>query len=104
MEHHNKISKLLKDLKFVTRIWIEINDLSSGQYSVNRNIRFKTTMLRSDLCGYSDAYIVVKGKKWIFQAKNTLDSGNAGEGKNLHSVGREYFLTNLVAFLDKVHT
>ena len=41
---------------------MEVNDLSSGQYSSNKNIRFKTLMLRSDLCNYySDAYIVVKG-------------------------------------------
>ena len=40
--------------------WIEVNDLSSGQNSVNKNIRFKTSMLRSDLCDYSDAYVVVK--------------------------------------------
>ena len=37
------------------------NYLSSGKYSVNKNIRFKTSLLRSDLCDYSDAYIVVKG-------------------------------------------
>ena len=62
MEH--KISKLLNDStvsKFVTIKWIEANDLSSGQYSVNKNIRFKTSMLISDLSDYSDAYIVVKG-------------------------------------------
>ena len=41
--------------------WTEVNDLSSGQYSVNKNIRFKTSMLRSNLCDYSDAYIAVKG-------------------------------------------
>ena len=59
-----KISKLLNDStvsKFVTIKWIEVNDLSSGQYSVNKNIRFKTSMLISDLSDYSDAYIVVKG-------------------------------------------
>ena len=64
MEHF-KISKLLNNSnvsKFVTRKWNEkINDLSGSQYSLNKNIRFKTLMLRSDLCGYSDAYIVVKG-------------------------------------------
>ena len=62
MEHY-KISTLLKDStvsKFVTKKWIEVNDLSSGQYSVNKNIRFKTSMLRSDLCDYNDAYIVLK--------------------------------------------
>ena len=43
------------------RKWIEINDLSGDQYSVNKNILFKTSMLRSDLYIYSDVYIVVKG-------------------------------------------
>ena len=47
--------------KFVTRKWIEVNDLSGGQYSVNKNMRFKISMLRSYLCDYSDEYIVVKG-------------------------------------------
>ena len=46
---------------FVTKNWVKVNNLSSGQYSVNKNTKFKTWMLRSDLCDYSDAYIVVKG-------------------------------------------
>ena len=46
----------------MTKRWIEINDLSSGQYSSNKNTRFKTSMLRSNLFDYSDAYIVVKGR------------------------------------------
>ena len=37
------------------------NDFSSGQYSVKKNIRFKTSTLRSGLCYYSDPYIVVEG-------------------------------------------
>ena len=56
---HCKISKLLNDPtvpKFVTRKWIEVNDLSDGQYYLNKNIRFKTPMLRSDLYDYGDAY------------------------------------------------
>ena len=40
--------------------WVQLNDSSSGQYSVKKNIRFKVSMLRSDLCDYSDAHIVVK--------------------------------------------
>ena len=47
--------------KFVTTKWIKVNDLPDAQYSINRNTRFKTPMLRSNLCDYSDAYIVVKG-------------------------------------------
>ena len=34
--------------------------MSCGQYSVNKSIRFKTSLLRSDLYDYSDAYIVLK--------------------------------------------
>ena len=46
--------------KFRTRNWIQINDESRGNYADN-DIRFKTTMLRSNLCGYADSYILVKG-------------------------------------------
>ena len=63
MENH-EISKLLKDftvLNFATRKWIKLNDLSGGQYSVNKNIRFKTRMLISNICDLSDGYIAVKG-------------------------------------------
>ena len=41
---------------------VEINDESRGAYNVNSQIKFKTTMLKSSLCDYSDAYILVKGK------------------------------------------
>ena len=51
-----------KDLpKFVTKKWIEVYDQSQKNYDVNKEIRIKTSMLRSDLCDFSDAYIVVKG-------------------------------------------
>ena len=46
--------------KFRTKSWIEINDQSRGVYNTNSDIRFKTTMLKSSLCYYSDAYILVK--------------------------------------------
>ena len=47
--------------KFRTKNWVEINDESRGTYNVNSQIKFKTTMLKSRLCDYSDAYILVKG-------------------------------------------
>ena len=51
-----------KDLpRFVTKKWIEIYDQSGENYSVNKEIRIKTSMLRSDLCDFSDAYIVEEG-------------------------------------------
>ena len=46
---------------FVTKKWIEVYDQSGGNCNVNKEIRIKTLMLRSDLCDYCDAYIVVKG-------------------------------------------
>ena len=64
---YQKIAKLIDDCtlnqpsKFRTRNWVEINDESRGAYNVNSQIKFKTTMLKSSLCDYSDAYILVKG-------------------------------------------
>ena len=65
---YQQIANLIDDYasnqpsKFTTRNWVEINDESSGAYNVNSQIKFKTTMLKSSLCDYSDAYILVKGK------------------------------------------
>ena len=53
-----KLSNVATVSKFVIKKWIEVNDLSSGQYFVNKNIRFKTSILRSS--SYS-CHIVVKG-------------------------------------------
>ena len=47
--------------KFRTKNWIKINDQSRGVYSTGSYIRFETTMLKSSLCDYGDAYILVKG-------------------------------------------
>ena len=56
---HLEVFRLLND-STVSRKSIKVNDLSNGQYSVDKNIRLKTPMLRLDLCDYSDAYIVLK--------------------------------------------
>ena len=47
--------------RFITKKWIDVHDQSAETYNTNKQIRFKTSMLRSDLCDFSDAYIVVKG-------------------------------------------
>ena len=52
-------NELNKPSKFRTRNWVEKNDKSRGAYTGN-NIKFKTTILRSNLCDYADAYILVK--------------------------------------------
>ena len=63
---YQKIANLLNDetnqpCKFRTRNWVEINDEARGTYSPNKQIKVKTSMLRSSLCDYSGAYIRVKG-------------------------------------------
>ena len=47
--------------KYKTNKWVEINHESHGTYNEDNQIRFKTSVLRSSLCDYSDAYILVKG-------------------------------------------
>ena len=59
----------------MTRKWIEVNDLSSSQYSVSKNVRFKNPMLRSNLCDYSDAYIVEK-RRITVQCINPISRRN----------------------------
>ena len=50
-----------KDLPRFTKKWIKVYDQLEENYNVNKKIRIKRSMLRSDLCDHSDAYIVVKG-------------------------------------------
>ena len=51
-----------KDLpRYVTKKWVGVYDQSGRDYRINKEVRIKTPMLRSDLCDFSEAYIVVKG-------------------------------------------
>ena len=47
--------------RFFTKKWIEVHNQSGETYNTNKQIRFKTSMLRSDLYDFSNAYIVFKG-------------------------------------------
>ena len=82
---YQKIANLIDDntlnqpSKFRTRNWIEVNDESRGVYNVNSQIKFKTTMLKSSLCDYSDAYILVKG---TITVNNTAAQGAAANNTN----------------------
>ena len=64
--------------KFRTKNWVEINDESRGNYA-NSNIRFKTTMLRSNLCDYADSYILVKGTITVTGAGDDAAARQADE-------------------------
>ena len=55
----NKINKVPR---FITKKWIEVQIQSGSTYNTSKPITFKTSMLRSDFCDYSDSYVWVKGK------------------------------------------
>ena len=72
---YQKIENLLDNTsdevsRFITKKLIKAYDQSGETYNTNKQIRFKTSMLRSDLCDYSDAYIVVKGDITVEGANN----------------------------------
>ena len=75
---YQKIPNLLGSIpdkvpRFITKKWIELHDQSGtaeSRYKPSKQIRFKTSMLRSDLCDYSDAYIVAKGTIAVTRPNN----------------------------------
>ena len=86
---YDKINNLLlsedneseKLSKFVTREHVRVNSLLD-RYNENKSIRFKTPMLRSKLCGYSDAYILVKGTITVTAPGANNGANNIRDKKN----------------------
>ena len=54
--------------KFRTKDWVEVNDDSRGTYNTNSQIKFKTSMLPTILCDYSNAYMLLSGTITITEA------------------------------------
>ena len=52
-----------KPSKFRTNNWFEVIDDARGTYNKNSQIKFKTSSLKSSLCDFSDAYILVSRTK-----------------------------------------
>ena len=75
--------------KFVTREYVRVNSLSNT-YNENKSIRFKTPMLRSDLCDYADAYILVNGTITV--------TANAGANDIRDKRNRKLILKNNAPF------
>ena len=80
---YQKITNLLDNAsnqpsKFRTKNWVEVNDDSRGTYT-DADIKFKTTMLGSNLCDYADAYILVKGAITITGAGDDAAARQADE-------------------------
>ena len=81
---YQKIANLLSNAsnqpsKFRAKNWVEIIDESRATYAVKKQIKFKTSMLRSSLCYYRDAYIFVKGN---IAVNNTTTEGAAANNTN----------------------
>ena len=89
---YQKIANLLDNAsnqppKFRTKNWIEINDESRGTYSINRQISFKTSVLRSSLCDYIDAFILLKGNTSV---NNTPAIPGAPSNRNKKVIFKNY--------------
>ena len=74
----NKINNLLgpahdKVPRFINKKWIEVQSQSGSTYNTSKPIRFKTSMLRSDLCDYSDAHVWVKGTITVTNPNNNVN-------------------------------
>ena len=92
---YDKINNLLGSesenlSKFVTREYVRVNSLSKT-YNENKSIRCKTLMLRSDLCNYADAYILVNGTITV--------TANAGANNIRDKKNRPLILKNNVSFV-----
>ena len=97
---YNKTNNLLlsedneseKLSKFVTREYVRVNSLSNV-YNKNKSIRFKTPMLMSNLCDYSDVYILVKGTITVTAPGVNNNANNIRDKRN-----RPVILKNNVPF------
>ena len=98
---YQKIINLLdntknKSSKFRTRNWVEINDESQGKYD-SSSIKFKTSMIRSDLCDYSDAYILVSGAV-------TITGVGDDNAKRINKINTGVIFENCVPFTNCIST
>ena len=79
--------QLNKPSKFKKKNWVEINDDVRCVYSPNKQIRFKAAMLRSSLCDYSDAYVLVKGNITVNNtAAAAADANNTNNTNNKSNI------------------
>ena len=84
---YDKINNLLfseereKLSKFVTREYVKVNSLSDTN-NENKSVRFKTPMLRSNLCDYSDAYILVEGTIIVTAPGDNNNANNIRDKRN----------------------
>ena len=92
-----------KYCRFIIKKWIDVHDQSGNgenRYKPTKQIRFKTWMLQSDSCDYSDAYVVVKGTINVVVLKetiNVIDPNNDGYEKKLAFKNNAPFVVSCIS-------
>ena len=81
--------------EFRAKHWVEIIDESRATYAVNKQIKFKTSMLRSSLCDYSESYVLVKG--------NITVNNTAAEGAAANNTNKKVIFKNCAPFTDCIN-
>ena len=56
--------------RFVAKKWVDVYDQSGGNYDVNKEIKITASILRSDLCDFNEAYVVLKGDTTVDAPNN----------------------------------
>ena len=80
--------------RFVSKKWLEVYDQSGRNYKANKEIRTKTSMLRSDLCDFSDVYIVVKGTLSVAKKVFTAVDFERPHNTNLNAINTNNSINN----------
>ena len=84
-----------KPSKFKTKNWAEINDEARGEFSSDKLLRFKTAVLRSSLCDYNDAYMLVKG--------NVTVNNTAAGGAAIYNTDKKVVFKNCAPFTNCIN-
>ena len=84
-------TKTTQSVKRRLRNWVEINDDAHGTYKTNAYIKYKTTMLDTSLCNYSDAYIIVK-RNFIVMSGSLGIASMQADKRNKQAIFKNYTL------------
>ena len=100
-----KIVNLLNDIdnknsKFATKKWYVIDSESKSNYSLENPIKFLTSLLKSNLCDYSDAYILVTGNIIVTRTIAAAAGGGNPQRKQSLDAATQVVFKNCASFKD----
>ena len=90
-----------QSFKFITRNWVEINDEFQGKYN-SSSIKFKTSMIRADVCDYRDGYILVSGTITITGAGNDYNEKRTDERNKAKTFKNWAPFTNCISSISNI--